>query len=76
LQERKSAKARAQFAKFKNKRNEAIKQARAQERKGAIGVRAEVTAGVTAEAWQKKILLYARKCVIMVIDIRPPLKTS
>ena len=30
---------------------------------------AEVTAGVTAEAWQKKILLYARKCVIMVIDI-------
>jgi len=38
LQERKSAKARAQFAKFKNNRNKAIKQARAQERKGAIGV--------------------------------------
>jgi len=41
LQERKSAKARAQSAKIKNRRNQAKKMPRAQERKGAIRVRAE-----------------------------------
>ncbi|MBR7084838.1 MAG: hypothetical protein IKI37_06655, partial [Oscillospiraceae bacterium] len=39
LQERKSTKARAQFAKIKNSRKQAQKMPRAQERKGAMRVR-------------------------------------
>ena len=61
LQERKSAKARAQSAKIKNRRNQAKKMPRAQERKGAIGVRAEVAAKVTTEVVAEKNLALCPK---------------
>jgi len=64
LQERKSA--ICQNQKQAKTSQKYTKSARVQGRNWGT---AEVTAGVTAEAWQKKILLYARKCVIMVIDI-------
>ena len=60
-QERKSAKARAQSAKIRNGRNQAKKEPRAQERKGAIGVRAEVMEEIAVEVTEEAMKATAEK---------------
>ena len=66
LQERKSAKARAQSAKIRNGRNQAKKEPRAQERKGAIGGAVEATEEVTEEVTEataeKNLALCPKMC--------------
>ena len=62
MQERKSAKARAQSVKIRNRRNQAQKEPRAQERKGAIEGAVEITEEVTEATAEKIIALCPKMC--------------